>query len=197
MIPYYKKPVFNLPDGPKNLAALFPDIDFNQVDEYSVTLKGPADAILVTTPINKTGCCCNDDTVRIHFENYLGKWDAVNFDRIDIETDVTSSSFKKSLPLDFIKTDTGAERFNVRSNELYTAVTSCYPEDAMPWLMELAASGKALMEWSGQEGQADSFIPVKVLDGKFTKKKSDDNTRYIYFFSVQFQLSNEKITIRN
>jgi hypothetical protein len=193
MLPFYKKPVFLLPDGPKNLAALFPGIDFSKVDEYFLTLKTTADDILVTTPVNKTGCY-SEDVVRIHFENFLGQWDAVNFDQVTIETEVTSSAYKKILPVPFRKTDTGEERFNVRSGKTYTASTTCYPEEAMPWLMELASCTKALMEWKGIEDQSDEFLPVVILDGKYIEKKIED--RFVYLFSIQFRLSNEHVHIR-
>lgn len=196
MIPFYKKPVFELPDGPKNLSALFPAIDWSQVEEYSVSLKTTGDAVLVTTAKQLTGCCCNEDVVRLHFENYLGRWDAVNFDRVSIVHEASSAEYKKPLPDHFTKTDTGTERFSVRSGDIYTASTTCYPEEAMAWLMELADTKKALMEWKGIEGQADSFLPVVVLDGKYDKKKSTDD-RYIYVFTIQFKMSNEIIQIRN
>lgn len=195
MLPFYQKGVFELPDGPKNLAAIFPAIDWSRVDEFFVTLKTTGDAVLVTTPINKMGCCCNDDTRRVVFEGALGKWDAVNFDRVGIQQKTTSTTFQKTLPAGFAKTDTGTERFNVRAGETYTAVTACYDETAMPWLMELVRTAKAYLQWPGAEGQADDFLPIVVQDGTFDKQKQDE--RFVYVFTLTFQLSNEVIIQRN
>lgn len=194
MLPFYPKAAFELPDGPKNLATLFSTVDFSQVDQYYVVLKTTGDAVLVTTPINQMGKCCTPDTVRIIFENALGKWDAASFEQVQVEQETTSQQFQRILPTPFVKTDTGSERFNVREGLTYTATTYCYDETAMPWLKELARATKAFLQWTGTEGQADDYLPIVVLDGKQVVLKQDE--RFVYYYVISFKLANEAIIQR-
>jgi hypothetical protein len=194
MLTFYTSPVFNLPSGPKNLSVLFPSTDWNQVDHYYVEVRDAADAIVLRTPDYYLGCCCADDKVRLHFRNGLGAFDAVNFQPPQIVHENSSAEYRKQLPTSLQKTDAASERFNIRSNVTYTCMTDCYNETDMPWLMELADTGKALMEWTGTQGQSDSYIPVIILDGKYDKKKIND--AWLYQFSVSFKMSNENILQR-
>ena len=63
------------------------------------------------------------------------------------------------------------------------------------FLQELADSPKLFMEWKGIEGQADDYIPVVKIAGKFDKVKNVDEFRYQ--FVLEFKLSNDFLSIRN
>ena len=193
MTPFYDKAVFDLPDGPKNLESLFPSVDFTTIDEYFVELLTTADAVLLTTSVIKL-CNCHD-AIRVHFESRLGRIDAVNFEQVKKAHGNKSSEYKKPLPDNNVKTDTGAERFNVRSNETWEAITWRYLEADMKWLMECADSSKALLEWVGTDGQNDSFLPIVIQDGSWELKKIDNE--FVYEFRIQFKMANEKSNLRN
>lgn len=177
------------------MAAIFPQIDFSELEEYSIEVSDYTNTVVATTPLNKFSCCCSDDKVRIHFLNYLGTFDAVNFNKPKVLHEPTSSEYKRSLPAALSKTSTGFERFNVVSNDSKEAKNNCYKEPDMKWLQELADSPKALEEWKGIQSQADEYLPVKLLDTKFEKQKNE--REYIYDFVIQYKLSNEFKTIRN
>ncbi len=196
MLANYTSPIFYLPDGPKNLSGIFPLIDFGNVAEYYVELKDDTDVVLLRTNTLKTGCCCSNERVRLHFLNALGCFDAVNFNPPRILHSVTSSEFKNVLPDPFSKTDSQLGRFNVRSNETYEAMTDCYTQEAQQWLMELADSTIAFMEWTGTQGQPDSYIPIKILDKDGYEVKKNEN-EHIYQFKITFRVSNENIIQRN
>lgn len=185
--------IYLIPNGPKNLAELFPAIDWQKVDEYYVEAYDHLENHVATTPINKIGCCCTEDKVRIHFLNYLGSFDAVNFELVKQSHTNTSSQYKRSLSIPLLKTSTGAERFNVRSNESFIARTKCYQETNYSWCMELLDSPKAFLEWKGTQGQDDSFLPIVILDAKFDRDPED----HTFVFTVEYKLGNEKIIIRN
>jgi hypothetical protein len=174
---------------------LFPSIDWSLVNEYYVEVLDSSGNVLSTSTLNQISCCCNDDNVRLHFLNYLGDFDAVNFTKPKVVHETTGSEYEKGLPNVLTKTDTGIERFNVRSNDTYEVRNNCYGEDAMPWLQELADSPKVYLEWKGTQGQADSFIPVIITSKKFDKLKNVNEFRYD--FIIEFKLSNEYLTIRN
>jgi len=186
--------VFLIPNGPKNLAPIFPGLDFSQVKEYYVQVFDNNGTIVATSPINKMACCNNEECVRVHFLNYLGGYDAVDFPIVDITHEDTSSEFQNSLPFPLAKTDTGIERFNVKSNDTYEVSCKCLVAE-LSWLQECKDSPKAFMEWIGKEGQSDNYIPIVIIADKFKKLKTE--TEYDYQFSIKFKFSNENSTIRN
>lgn len=217
--------VFLFPSGPKNLASLFPGVDWERMDEYylelfasdmcglqvneeCLTINGQVFVVnngigeseltqILTTPHFRTGCCCVPDRVRVHFLNYLGTFDAINFNPPKITRQVASAEYQKGLRYPLQKPDTGVERFNVRSNQLYECRTGCYSEKNMAWCMELLEAPKAFIEWKGTQGQADSFLPIRIEDAKFEERKEEMGERHTYELVVQFRMANEKILLRN
>lgn len=187
--------VFLIPSGPKNLASIFPTVDFASVTDYYLEIQDISSTVLATTPTYKANCCCGEGYVRIHFLNYLGTYDAVNFLKPTIEHDDTSTSFINGLNYPLSKTDTGAERFNITSNDIFT-VKRKSKESEMGWLQECADSPKLFLEWTGIEGQADDYIPLIKVDDKFIKQKFD-GSEWEYDFIIQFKLSNEYFGVRN
>lgn len=187
--------IIYIPNGPKNLANTFPLANWADVVEYFVEALDISNNVLATTTVNCIGCCCGDDKVRLHFLNYLGTFDAVNFMKPAVTHETNFSEFEKGLPNVLSKPDTGIERFNIKPNDLTVARTNCYSEANMLWLQELADSPKVYMEWKGIQGQADSFIPVVITSKKFEKIKNLNDFRYD--FVIEFKLSNEYLTLRN
>lgn len=175
---------------------MFPGVDMNLVDEYYLELHDDADdSILVTTNHFNRACCCGPDTMRIFFVNYLGGIDAINFRIMSEETDVKSDQWKKTLPYPLKKFDGGLQRFNVTSNETVTVDTKCFQEPDQPWLKELMASPNAWVQWIGDQGQDSDYLPIVILDGKFTTRQEED--RYEYIFTIQFIYANDNIILRN
>lgn len=187
---------FQIPAGPKNLASLFPGVSFANVEEYYLEMTNQADSsIIVTTNRYTRSCCCGDDIIRIFFVNYLGGIDAINFKRILEDTAATSTQWKKPVRYPMQKWDGGTQRFNVTSNETVTAENTCFQEEDQDYLKELIASPNAWVQWTGTQSQADDYIPVVILDGKFDSRKVDG--RYQYTLQIQFEYSNENIILRN
>lgn len=185
--------VFLLPDGPKNLTPLFPGVDWNQVTEYTVqALEGST--VVATSALNGPCRCNNDESVSVHFLNYLGAIDTVIFPKPKVLHEASGSEFINGLSHPLSKTDTGIERFNVRSNDTYEARRQS-TEEEMNWLQECMDSPKAFLEWNGAEGQEDDYLPVVILNGKFEKLKNENE--YRYDFVIQFKFSNEYMQIRN
>jgi hypothetical protein len=187
---------FLLPSGPKNLQSLFPGVDFTQVDEYYLQIQDQNSLeVLATTNNFKRGCCCNEDTFRLFFVNYLGGIDAINFRLATEETETVSSSWKKPLQYPLAKWDGGKQRFNVTSNETWAAINTCFTEADQAWLKELLAAPNAWIQWFGTQGQDDDYIPVVIKDGKFLTRKF--NERYDYVLQIEIEMANENIILRN
>ena len=188
------KTVYLIPNGTKNLQQIFPTVDWNGLDSYYVQVSDEAGDIVATSPINQVNPYNNPDEIRIHFLNYLGAFDAVNFLKPTIAHEDTSTEFQKSLPSVLSKTDFSFERFNIRSNDTFTAKRKSN-ENEMQFLQECWDSPVILLEWKGTEGQPDSYIPIVKITGKMEKLKN--NKEFTYDFIIQFKLSNEYIIIRN
>lgn len=189
-----RKAVYYLPNGPKNLSSLFPRARWNDIAEYFIQVLDTDEEVVATSPVNKICGCAPDEKIRIHFLNYCGTYDAVDFLKPKISHEDTASEYKNGLSYPLHKTDTGTERYNVGSNDIYDLELMC-TEAEMKWLQECFDSPKLYMEWRGTEGQPDDFIPVVKVAGRFEKQKVVDE--WFYKFTMQVKLSNEFQTVRN
>lgn len=190
------KGVFYIPNGPKNLASLFPQIKFDDIEEYYIQVKDDLDAVVASGNLNKQSSCCDEgEKTRVHFLNYLGGIDAVNFKLITIEHESKSDSSEVPTASPLIKSVHGINRFNVNSNDNYVATTIDYTEEDQQWLDELFDSPVAWMEWKGTEGQPDEYLPIVITDKKYIKRKEEE--RFVYEVTMEFKFSHEKITLRN
>jgi hypothetical protein len=186
---------YYIPNGPKNLATTFPGIDFTQVEKYYIEVLDDSDTVLATTTINEMDGGCCDGKIRVHFLNFLGAVDAINFKQENDEFEAKSDNWQKPLASPLVKSVHGNNRFNVKANNTDKISVCDYPEEDMPWINELVASPLAWKEWAGTQGQDDDYIPVKVVDTKVFDVKEDD--RFNNTVEMQIQNSHEKIIIRN
>jgi hypothetical protein len=187
--------VLNVSCGPKNLAVLFDTIDFGNIAEYFLEIMSGGD-VYASTPLISIQNTCKD-TVRLHFLNYLGTIDAINFilqtKDHEPKSDTRENSAPRSYPYDFTKH--GIQRINVRSNDTYTAVCNEYTEEEMPWLEELLDSPVAWLQVEGKQGLGADYLPVVIVDKKNQTRKEED--RYIYEITIEFKLSHERVILRN
>lgn len=186
---------YYIPVGPKNLQVFFPQIDFNDIANYYLEVRDENLDTVATTAIATIGGCCESDKVRIHFLNKLGAIDAINFKLTTKEHESKGESWQKPVQYPLSKPDHAINRFNVKSNHLYTAKTIQFFETEQDWLDELFDSPVAWLQWDGIQGQPDSFIPIKISDSKRTTVKEED--RYVYETTIEFILSHERFTLRN
>jgi hypothetical protein len=188
---------YYIPNGPANLATLFPAIDFSQVAEYYVEILDNGGTLVATTPMNQI-CGCEDceDMIRIFFQNGAGgAIDAVNFKIIEKNHEAKSDAYQKPTQYPLEKTDHAINRFNVKSNTTYKAVTIDYNEQHFDWLEELFDAPLAWIYQAAIQGQVATYVPVVILDKVFPKQKQED--RFTYQVEIEFKLSHEKFIIRN
>jgi hypothetical protein len=186
---------YYIPNGPKNLAPIFEAVNFKNVASYYVSVKDSEGDIVATSNINNLNGCCDDDKIRIHFLNRLGAIDAINFKLGTEEHETKSDTLSKSIAYPLDKTAHAESRSNVKSNNTLTGITVDYTEAEKEWLEELFDSPLAWQEWSGIEGQEDSYIPIYIIDKRFEKVKLED--RFMYQVEIEFRMSHEKFIIRN
>lgn len=178
----------DLPNGPNNLSFA----DFTNVESYSVEYQFDNGINVISQ--NEIACCCNE-SIRIHFINYLGRIDTINFGYVEETFEAKSDTWQKSLSFPLTKSDGGTRRINIKSNESYKATNKCYSEKDMNWVKELLSSPIAWLEWKGTENQPDDYIPIEIIDKKFLPLKNEQ--RYNYEVVIEFKMANENIHLRN
>lgn len=178
----------DLPNGTSNLSFA----DFTNAESYTVEYQFDNGINVISS--NKISCCCNE-SIRIHFINYLGRVDAINFSYVEETFETKSDTWQKSLNFPLIKSDGGTRRINIKSNESYKATNKCYSEEDMKWIKELLSSPIAWLEWKGTEDQPDDYIPIEIIDKKFLPLKNAE--RYKYEVVFEFKMANENIHLRN
>jgi hypothetical protein len=197
---------YYIPNGPTNLETFFPGIDFTTVAEYYIEIMSGGNVIATTPMTQLDGECC-EDKVRIHFLNYLGAIDALNFKLDEDEHEAKSDFWQRPTKWDFTNWDDvaggnglikdlhGGNRFNVKANNTLNLILSDYQEKDMGWINELIDSPLAWIEWLGIENQPNSYLPIIIQDAKIKDKKSTD--AYINDVPVSIIYSHAKIIIRN
>ncbi|MGB3452955.1 MAG: hypothetical protein WBA59_03915 [Moheibacter sp.] len=195
------KKIYYIPEGIPNLKPLFPGLDLDSVEEWSVIIKNKSGNTIAQTGRNVMGCCCNEnDKVRMYFVNDIGEIDSLNLTKIQKTDDVKSSSWKKSKPFPFDATSGGAYRSNISDVEVFESETICYGERDQEWISELMRTPLAWIEVPDRSDSSDgiypkkNMMPVLIKDTKFVKRKNKD--RYQYVVKVEFSMSNEANTKR-
>jgi hypothetical protein len=204
-----------IPEGVPNIQSLFPTVDFNNVEEYFITvfdaLSGAFDSgfsngfdigtdggAIATTRINKLDSCCCEDKVRIHFVNSLGEIDTINFSRPDEILEIKSDTWEKALKFPLDRTKGGTTRQGIKSNETIEAETKCYPETDQYWIKELFQAPMAWIETYLPNGfntpTQKELIPIEILDAKFPIRKVEQ--RYEYLVKIKFSMANSNINLR-
>lgn len=186
---------YDLPFGPQNLKSLFPQLNWDVMQDYYVELEDSNGDVIVTTPLAVVSKSSSASGVLVlHFLNYLGRFDAIVFNNHSRSDEVKSETWTKALPVNTSKKDYGSVRRNIQARDGYAATTIAYSEKQMKWIEQLLESPLCYLQWKGTEGQADDYIPVVVGDRTMEMKKLDD--RYVYEFTIEFKSSNEKISLR-
>lgn len=188
---------YYIPNGPKNLATLFGDVDFTNVAEYYLEILAGGD-VIATTPLNQMDGVCCGERIRVHFVNFRGAVDALNFKVDDSDFEAKSDEWtrpEKFPDTEFIKNIHRRNRFNVKANETTNLICTDYPIEDMAWIDELVASPIAWIEWVGMFGFSDDYLPIVVIDGRVKNKKSVDPFMNAVPLSITF--SHDKVIIRN
>lgn len=181
---------YYIPNGPINLQGLFPTVDFSKLDRYYLAIKDAVDTIATSTINEFDGECC-DDKVRVHFLNYLGAIDAINFKMLTEEHTAVSEVMQKKSSV----SNHATNRFNVKANEIITISNNDYGEKDQRWIDEIVDSPWAFIETKGIQGVAPTYIPIVILDTKILNRKQEE--RYEYEIIMQVQFSHEKLILRN
>lgn len=190
--------VFLLPSGPKNLRTPFPSVEWEKVQDYYLEVYDGISpvtwATILTTPrfrVHNNRTC---ESVRLHFLNDLGHFDAVSFLKPRITVEDSGSEYLSPLTHPREMRDAGLERVSVRANYTYEVRRPSTPDETA-WLAELKTSPKVFLEWTATEGQTDDYLPVVLQPGPMEVQKNE--MEWSYETKMQFKLANEYPKIRN
>jgi hypothetical protein len=184
-----------IPNGPGNLATLFPDVDFSQILVYYVRVLDDTDTAIAQTTLNYMNGECCDDRMRIHFLNFLGGIDAINFKVVQNEFAATSDRYQRPTPYPLVKSQHGTNRYNVKANQTVTLELQDYPQEANEWVNEFIATPKAWEEWPGADYQDPDYLPIIIEDAKILDQTENDVFNNI--IRIQMTYSYDKFIIRN
>src|SRR5690606_7665364 len=122
--------------------------------------------------------------------NDIGEIDSINFVKAQVDDDIKSNTWEKSLKFPLDKTKGGIYRSNIVAGESWEVETICYPESAQKWISELARTNLAWMEIP-IEGSSivsstskNSLIPIVISDMKFPIRKNKN--RYDNVVKLKF-----------
>lgn len=165
---------------------MFPDLDIKEIGEYCVELLDGSNNILATSSTYKVGKWhpCN---IRILFFNSLGAFDSLNFNLEQSELSSNSQDIKSPIIYPLAKPQHELKRFNIEANETYQVMSEDYYEGEMDWIRELVSSPMHWIEWSGIQGQSDSYLPIVLVDTPNIIKKSLES--HTYRIELKFKLS--------
>lgn len=198
------KKIYYIPEGIPNIKSLFPTVDFNSIKKWSVVALNSNEEVIAESRINVLGCCCNErEKVRIHFVNDIGEIDSINFMKANIEDDIKSDKWEKSLKFPLNTEKGGIYRTNIQAIETYEVETKCYSEKDQKWIDELARTNLAWMEEKAVDrglvmnidGYTTLLIPIVISDMKFTTKKNKN--RFEYLVQFKYTKANRKNTKRS
>jgi len=195
--------IYYIPNGPGNLAALFPSIDWTKVKKYQIRIYGTSgggsgsggpDPIAYSSINWLNGGCC--DIMRIHFVNFLGTIDAINFRIVQKEFGATSDQYTRPAPYPMAISQHGRNRFNVKANSTVTLELNDYPQEENEWINELIAAPRAWIEWLGNiaDNQPD-YIPIIIDDVKILDVTEND--KFANAIRITMTYSYDKMIIRN
>jgi hypothetical protein len=191
--------VYYIPAGPKNFAGLGVAFgvtpDWTTITRYRVRLEAnsfplPGSTRWYSPWITVAKPC--PDTKRFIFANWYGHFEPVTFCEHQEEYIVTGQGWEQ---FNLGNNESfGKGRYNVRSNELITAV-GYFQEREMFFLKQFLSNPKCYLQTTGAFGQPDYHRPVRLVDVTCLTRKMDE--RYIYEVTVQAQPANERTNIRN
>lgn len=176
---------FFIPNGPANLASLFPSLDFTKIRTYYLEIFDSVNTLIATTPLNNVVKLCEDDIV-IHFVNSLGGVDALITKLTNSEHQTVSDLFTAPLKTPLIKSRHTSNRTNLTANNVHRVNVLIAEEDG-DQLQELLDSPYAWIEWK------QDYLPIVFLDSKQQIRK--DLERYEYSIDIDFAMSNDKMLL--
>lgn len=185
---------FFIPSGTKNLRALFPNVDWDRLEEYHLEVNDATGTLLATTPTTFVQTQCEDDVWRIHFVNNLGGVDAISGKRMASSVEVKGEVINRGAPVPF-NSDVHAQLSSVGNEDERFTLCFALKESELQWFRELIETPLCWREWTGIEGEPDSYQPLVITEGKMPLYQEEDN--YIYQVNITFTPSQRKVLLRN
>jgi len=202
--------LYYLPAGPKNFEGLppavavppgtpttpeWPKIEYYQIELELGNFANPP--VRWKSPPIYVKHYQDQNRKRFRFVNWMGVYEFINFEKFEEEFKTASTSWAKYNQGNFTqrgKEEVGRMRYNVRSNELITAV-GCFIESDMWFVKQFLSTPMAFEEKKGTAGQADYLLPIVLQDATIVSRKMEE--RWYYEITIQYEPANERINIRN
>ena len=174
--------LFNINAG-KYLFDLYPGISF----PTSILIRLLAGSTVVAEKGFTTNTDCSQyPTVRLHWLNKLGGFEAFNFNKNTInEIDIDRKQFKAPLPIGYNKSDRLKTNYNTTINDKITINSDWISEEESLLLEQLATSPVIYLERSPTD-----FVAVNILNSSYEIKTFlTDRKMFNVTFEIEYSYS--------
>lgn len=153
---------------------------------YKVQLLGVTNNVLATKTFNLDTECSQYPTVRLHWMNKLGGFDAFNFNKNTINAmEIERKQFKAPLPIGYSKQDRLKTNYNTTINDKITINSDWISEQESELLEELATSPVIYLERS-----ATDFVAVNITNTSYEIKTFlTDRKMFNVTFDIEYSYS--------
>jgi len=141
-----------------------------------------------TAPID----CSQYETVRLHWLNKLGGFDAFNFQKNSSkEIDIERKQFKAPLPIGYSKSDRLKQNYNTTITDVININSDWVSDEVSAMLEELATSPIVYLERS-----ATDFIAVNIVNRNYeTKTYMTDRKLFNVSFDIEYTYNRYRQTL--
>ena len=152
-----------------------------------VTVQALASSVVLATKTFQTGENCSQyPTVRLHWLNKLGAFEAFNFNRNTINAmDIERKQFKAPLQIGYSQSDRLKTNYNTTINDKITINSDWISEEESLLLEQLATSPIIYLERS-----ATDFVAVNILNSSYEiKNYLTDRKLFNVTFEIEYSYS--------
>ena len=150
-------------------------------NKYTIQLLGVTNNVLATKTFNLNTECSQYPTVRLHWMNKLGGFDAFNFNKNTINAmEIERKQFKAPLPIGYSTQDRLKTNYNTTINDKISINSDWITEAESTLLEELATSPVIYLERS-----ATDFVAVNITNSSYEIKTFLTDRR---MFNVTFDI---------
>jgi hypothetical protein len=152
-----------------------------------VTVQALSNGTILATKTFQTGDNCSQyETVRLHWMNKLGGFEAFNFNKNTInQMDIDRKQFKAPLPIGYSQSDRLKTNYNTTINDKITINSDWISEEQSALFEQLATSPIIYLERS-----ATDFVAVNILNSSYEIKTfMTDRKMFNVTFEIEYSYS--------
>jgi len=159
---------------------------FELTNAYKIEILDENDVVLASKTFLLNQECSQYETVRLHWLNKLGGFEAFNFNKNTINAmSIDRKQFKAPLPIGYSKSDRLKTNYNTTINDKITINSDWISEEQSALFEQLATSPIIYLERS-----ANDFVAVNILNAEYEIKTFlTDRKLFNVTFEIEYSYS--------